>query len=804
MRASLLRRLAILGVLTWPAAAQVQRVLILKVDGVPAEVVEREMDRIDPSTHKSTLPWMDEVFRSNGARVPNFYVRAISLSAPSWSMLDTGQHLQIRGNAEFDRYTGSVYDYLNFVPFYLGYAMKSRVDMPGVEVLDELKIPLLIDRFPYAAVYQGPQLYQRGVSWTSLRQSLEHRFSHPLHELLDEWTIGFEIGNSIEDQAERDLVQKLRDPNIRYLDYFTGDYDHVAHSTPDPAAQRLTLQRIDALVGRIWTAIESSPLSRRTVFIMISDHGMNTQPGVFSQGYDLVKFFNSRAGGAHHVITNRHPLSEYKLKGLNPLTAEVVTPSQESLYLKDSANEYPTALLDLDGNERAAVYLRNSDLNTLQVLLRELDRHGIDPAVRRAGIRAFFEIVGRHRARWETTVQELRAELAGLRHVMEQQRARIQAEPRKWTSAQHDDGLDKEARRLSVQLESWREQEHSYSSYSDGLARLLALTPEDLEKHPASAADVIPKRAMGDENTIHDLQNYVAGPGAGGLRLSADGTLDFEHSFERVNYFPVLASLSVRNNVQSAVLSHPLDFVAVQVPAAALSEASDEEAVWLYHSEDRQALVLSRLDRAGNLELRYLPVGRLNQDAAGKVQFERSPWAAGFPLHLWEDQLLAVPAAQRERWLETWHSDLDWLRTEHRTEYSDGIVALHEQFSRSTREPDAGGDEGLLARFTSRKRRLTEPDFLIFANDHWNFNVRGFNPGGNHGSLRRISMRSLLLLAGGAESGIGRGIVVNEPYDSLSFVPTVLEMMGKNEDARKLPGRPIRELLPQPANAVAK
>jgi hypothetical protein len=52
------------------------------------------------------------------------------------------------------------------------------------------------------------------------------------------------------------------------------------------------------------------------------------------------------------------------------------------------------------------------------------------------------------------------------------------------------------------------------------------------------------------------------------------------------------------------------------------------------------------------------------------------------------------------------------------------------------------------------------------------------------------------MLAGGEETPVRRGVVTEEPYDSLSFVPTILEMMGKNEDARKLPGRPVRELLP--------
>ena len=240
--------------------------------------------------------------------VDNFYVRAISLSTPSWSLLDTGQHLQIHGNAEFDRYTGHVYDYMNFFPFYVGYARSRKVDMPGVEVLDEQKIPLLIDRFPYPAIYQSFQLYQRGVRWETLEDALPNHFSRSLRELLDEWTIGFGLSSTVEEQTERELIAKLIRPSIRYLDYFTGDFDHMAHATSDVASQRLALQRIDALIGRVWTAIQASPLAAQTVLVAVSDHGMNTQPGLYSQGYNLVHFFNSRAGGAHHVVTNRHPL----------------------------------------------------------------------------------------------------------------------------------------------------------------------------------------------------------------------------------------------------------------------------------------------------------------------------------------------------------------------------------------------------------------------------------------------------------------------------------------------------------------
>src|SRR5687767_14660252 len=130
-------------------AAGAKRVVVLKVDGLPFDAVERFVRERDPRTRKSLLPWIEHVFYERGTRVANFYVRGMSLSGPSWSLLDTGRHLQIKGNVEFDRYTLHSYDYLNFIPFWLGNAGGARADMPGTEVLDELGLPLLVDVFPY-------------------------------------------------------------------------------------------------------------------------------------------------------------------------------------------------------------------------------------------------------------------------------------------------------------------------------------------------------------------------------------------------------------------------------------------------------------------------------------------------------------------------------------------------------------------------------------------------------------------------------------------------------------------------------
>ena len=78
---------------------------------------------------RSRLPWIDEVFGRRGTRLANFYVRGVSLSTPSWSLLDTGLDQRIHGNVEYDRLTLRPYDYLNFVPFFFKYALSRSVEL---------------------------------------------------------------------------------------------------------------------------------------------------------------------------------------------------------------------------------------------------------------------------------------------------------------------------------------------------------------------------------------------------------------------------------------------------------------------------------------------------------------------------------------------------------------------------------------------------------------------------------------------------------------------------------------------------
>ncbi len=803
------------------APAQTKRVVVVKIDGLPYELVERFAREHDPLTGKSRLPWFDNVFFQNGTRVTNFYVRGMSLSGPSWSTLDTGQHLQIKGNVEFDRYTLHTYDYLNFINFYFKQALAMDVDMPGTEVLDSLDLRMLVDAYDNYQRLPGGQLYGRGARMATLQRAGQKKFLKNPIDLAGEFVSGFSFRAVVPDQLERELIERLNDPRVQYLDLYETSFDHVAHHNNDRESHLFALRDLDALVGRIWTAIQKSRQASETALIVVSDHGFNTDERVISQGFNLVKLLGSYTGGGHHVVTKRRLLMDYSVKAIYPFVPPITTSTSQSYYLKKQSATYPTALLDFDGNERAGLHLRNTDLNVLHILLQQLQRQGLSPQLRRPATEAFFSLLARDKTRWQGELDQIDEEMGALRRMVEQQRAQCAAQPKKFTTEDLELGRDDNARRICVQASQGTQFANGYSNYVATMRNLLGLRPENFEPFKLKIEELIPTDAMGRRNTIHDLQNYVVGPGRDGLILKPDGSLDFERSFLHINYLTLIHEQMVRNNVQPGISNHPVDFIATRIPreviAPALSEdvQPDDDVVWLYGGPDRQGLVLPRGEAQGQLRLRYVPVANLSQDEQGVIRFDRAPWQNGLPLRLLEDPRLDVPLNDRVAWLNDWHTDLEWLHAVHKTQYSNGLIGLHEQFTLFTApgtDENVSGlspDERLLHRFRRRQRRLVETDMLIMANNHWNFDVRGFNPGGNHGSFFRISTHSTLMFAGGEFTGIPRGLAVTEPYDSLSVVPTILALTGNLQtDNRpvealarrgftKFPGRVIPEVAGQ-------
>ncbi len=819
-RTFLLAAFVLLLVAYSSAIAQPKRLVIIKCDGLPYDAVDRLARQRDPQSGKNVLPWIDHIFYQRGSRLSNFYVRGMSLSAPSWSLLETGQHLQIKGNVEFDRYTLRSYDYLNFFPLYVGGIVGSRIDMPAVEILDSLGLPLLADAYAHDERYMTFSLFVRGgPRYAMLQSGLQNKFLRNPKELFDEWTMGLEFRNVVTDQLVRDLIQKLGNPKVKYMDLFMPDFDHIAHHNNDKQSQTYVLKQMDAVIGQVWTSIQKTPEANETAFVLVSDHGFNTDDKVYSQGYNLVKLLGSPAGGGHHVITKRRLMLDYSIKGVNPLVPLITTTTDDSYYLKGESTVYPTAMLDFDGNERASVHLRDSDLNLLHILLQQLQRNDLRPEIRKAVTDAFFATIERRRVDWQRKLDELSKELGALNVAIEQQRKLWQAQPKKFTKEQQNAGLDDAAKRIFVQLDRWQAEQREYTYYAQTMNNLLSLSQELFAPAKLKIREFIPKESMGDRNSIHQLQNYVAGLAPNGLVLNGDGSLDFEKSFLRIDYFALLHGVTVRNNVQRGIINRPIDLIATRLSRDLVlpligERDVDEDVIWISAGADSQALLLSRTNGNGQLSLRYVPISNLRQDAAGKLQFKLIDWQTGLPLQMFEDPKLVVPDANRAAWLNQWHTDVEWLAALHQTRYSNGFIGLHEELARhpnerlSTNDATLSDDAKVMRNYARRKRELVEADMLIVAHDHWNFDVRGFNPGGNHGSFFRMSTHSVFMIAGGANTRIPQAFTIDTPYDSLSFMPTLLALTGDLRDDnspvpklwdkgfRHFPGRVVKELLP--------
>ena len=747
-----------------------KRLVILKVDGLNADLLYTCMRQTDAATGKPLLPWFAHIFDQGGTVFENFYTRGISLSAPSWSMLDTGHHAIIHGNVEWDRFTGEIYDYLNFFPFYWSYARNRQIDMPGVQVLDRAGIPLVIDAFPYERRYQSFQLFQRGARWTTLRSVLERRFSSRVLLPMLEGDTAPSLDEMLGEQTERELMTHLQNAEVVYLDYFTGAIDHEGHATSEAPAMLASLRRLDALAGRIWTGIQRSPLAAHTAFVVVSDHGMNNVPGIHSEAFSLPDFFNSPGGGGQHVMLNRHELSDYKVRALNPLVKRAFGASTASSYLAGQADQYPTVWLDLDGNERASASLRNSDLNQIHILLLQLQKPDLKPEIRAAAARYLTAVIERHRASWSAALAELGDELHALGTAIEQRKALLETEAGNFSQEDTRTDRDKFARRQREELGEWEREREQYTAYLGHVRALLGLHPDPVRPFSGKISEFVPQMSLGDPNAVYDLQNYVVGPAPSGLTVDGHGELDEERSFRHVNYFSLLSAQRVRNNPQPALSSKPIDFMALRLPSA----NGSDQSYWLYASDSDQLLI--RRAAAGNV-ISLEPVSQLTEARDGRITFKAEPWRSGLPLRLFEDEHLHIPSnADRAAWLSVPHSEREWMQAVHECKYSNGVIGVTEELSPvEDNVPGPPGMDAVLLRYERRRRELVQPDFEIFAADHWNFNVRNFNPGGNHGGFFRISTHSVWMIAG---AGV-QAARVAEPYDSLNFASTILQLVGR-------------------------
>ena len=102
-------------------------------------------------------------------------------------------------------------------------------------------------------------------------------------------------------------------------------------------------------------------------------------------------------------------------------------------------------------------------------------------------------------------------EVAALRRATDAERARCESQPKKFTVEDREMGRDDNARRICVHVTQWTEMAAKYDAYVSAMRRLLSLHAETFVPAKLKIEELIPKNAMGQRNSIHNLQNYVVG-----------------------------------------------------------------------------------------------------------------------------------------------------------------------------------------------------------------------------------------------------------------------------------------------------
>lgn len=833
-------------------ASPPSRLVVVKVDGLSQALVDRFVDREDPRTGRSVLPWIRHLFYDSGVRVENFYARGASLSQPSWAILDTGRESLVKGNFELDRRTGQYSDHLNLAAYYFDVTVGRKVYGDAVAALDAAEMPLLSDAFRYEERETGIQLLRRGTKFFDLLKIGLDPLSGSVADRVGDMVVGVDFKNAFRKTTREQFLAGVRDPSLRYVDLYFPTLDESVHDDPSEAAALEELRELDRTIGEAHAALVESGTADRTVLVVVSDHGLTVDPrGAYSQGVNLVSYLSKPELGAHHVLTRAAPLSAYGLDGslLKPSTqAPVVTPSQHSLYLRKRPDQV-TCAMDFDGNERAQLHFRDPDLNRLEMLAAAMRGTGLDGPGRAAAGRAALAVLDRRRAGWRAEAASIREELAALgalraewereaaRHrswLAHTERARgLPGAPAEAPLAPYgglsrlnklDRASDVEQRTNELRAALWRLERDvaDFGAYCDALELRAGI--DSVEALLAAPAErLFGPRDLGANLTVLDLLAYPVG--LEGIVLDASGQLDVSRSFATVDYFRGLGAIRVRNSARAELGTRPVAYSVARLPldgarraavaSGALSpeEAASVTAALYVHGSERAALLhLERAAAGREPEIMLVPVACLRADPAapGAIGFEREPWRSGLPFALFEDPALAIASGDRTAWLSGFHTRLEWFAATHATREGLSVTGLSEEFSRRYREAFAAAiarqpsrDLRLARRLELRKRDGMEFDMFVCAAPHWNFDLKDFNPGGNHGSFRRESMRAVLWMRGGAATRVHAGpLVVSEPYDGLDFAPTALEAAGVTTDGAVPPSLARGGFSPFPGRIV--
>src|SRR5262249_36057962 len=155
---------------------------------------------------------------------------------------------------------------------------------------------------------------------------------------------------------------------------------------------------------------------------------------------------------------------------------------------------------------------------------QQVKRRDLPDRERTAAMQAIRETVDRNRDNWQKIAGAPASELDRLQQLTEHAQTDLQRQ-----------GKSEPLRRQAAFYLRMSDQIRLYREYFRSVSNLL----QDWEKAPTD--QLIPPHAMGELNSIYQLQNYTVGLAPTGLAIGKDGSLDWQRSFTRVDYFAFLA-----------------------------------------------------------------------------------------------------------------------------------------------------------------------------------------------------------------------------------------------------------------------
>jgi hypothetical protein len=786
------------ALLCLPVAAETEaapKLVLIKLDGLSWFVLEAAIDPSGPATdripspemfrdahdyfqsvlgRRVLLPNFQTYFFQEGVRTRTMYSGTLTLSTPSWAMIDTGQPSIVKTNSDFNRFSGRLIFYLDQVRESRDLLLKGAGKTTALWQLDLLGVPILIDAFPpdrsWTAIqpyyrqrphdqlsHMGRYLVTRGQPGRNPFSLLRRHLKGTVHDL-DYPEKNDEVVAKLAARKVLERVEGRERHDVISAAFFT--IDHQIHLDADYRNILTWLIQLDSWIGEIMAAVQSSGRSRDTLVAIASDHGLDFDPVHINYAFPINRWLRDPRFGAHNTLATLVENSAHALSTpIRGVDFNRLYESHHSPYGKKApAGEkgYVTAFTANNGNPRFDAFLRNSDLNRLHLMLMEIRRLRRDSN----RLEMIYPVFSEHldSARHWLTEEAARAEAACI--ALDHQVETLEADPTPYS-------MDS-ARRF-------REEALEYRWVLGGLNKLLSI-PEDRDdwlrwaRSRFKISDLIPKRFIGPPNNLEQLRHYVCG-----WEEEADVRwTEQPAAFKTIDYPELVAGFRA-TSPNAYGNPYPFAFFSARLPLDQVSLETDQplrQVVWLKFSQGRGEALVAESESG---HLLYQPILPLTSGSSG---YAARPDPASDPLDY---------AGLAGRWL----TPRQWGDETEANEYSVVPVILADLFREnyeffldsphleerlSALAPDRREEYLSALRFRFQQKTC---DFRVWTNPGWNVNTNAHTPGGSHGAFKPLETRTVFAVWGGSNFPLKRGGLVEGTFFTYDIVPTLLNAVGK-------------------------